>query len=36
LVPPLPMGLKQVRVVRCALAVEGSIDWSVRIGCMKK
>ena len=29
------MGLKQVRGVWCALAVAGSIDWSVGIGRTK-
>jgi len=33
--PPLPMGLKQARGVRCALAIAGSVDWSVGIGRTK-
>jgi len=30
------MVLKQARVVRCALAIAGSVDWKVRIGRTKK
>ncbi len=36
LVPPLLMGLKQARGIRCALAIARSIDWSVGIGCTQK
>ncbi len=34
--PPLPMGLKQARGVQCALAIAGSVNWSVGIGRTKK
>jgi len=32
LAPPIPMGLKLAQGVRCALAIAGSVNWSVEIG----